>query len=32
MGDGGVSVISADGERAFVSGDAIDGLPSPASR
>lgn len=32
MGDGGVTVISADGERAFGSGDAIDGLPSPASR
>ena len=30
MGDGGVTVITSEGERAFVSGEAIDGLPAPA--
>ena len=30
MGDGGVTVITLDGERAFASGEAIDGLPAPA--
>ena len=32
MGDGGVTVITTRGERAFGSGEAIDGLPSPADR
>ena len=32
MGDGGVTVITADGERAFASGEPIDGLPSPTPR
>ena len=31
MGDGGVTVITVDGERSFASGDPIDGLPSPAA-
>lgn len=29
MGDGGVTLITADGERAYSSGDSIDGLPEP---
>jgi cyanophycinase len=30
MGDGGVTVITTEGERAFASGDPIDGLPAPS--
>ena len=30
MGDGGVTVITTEGERAFASGYPIDGLPAPA--
>ncbi len=32
MGDGGVTVITTRGERAFGSGEAVDGLPTPADR
>jgi hypothetical protein len=30
MGDGGVTVITTEGEDTFASGGAIDGLPAPA--
>jgi hypothetical protein len=29
MGDGGVTIVTTRGERAFGSGEAVDGLPSP---